>query len=266
MTERPPDEDGPTKPLGADASLYDALAPIYDEWQASNGMRPFALLALAKVLPELEREAGGGALAFADLGCGTGTLLDALAAVHPSWRLCGVDGSRGMLAEARRKPHGSAVAWVHARIADPLPFSGPRFDAVGCFYDTLNHLPDSAALARALATAADLVRPGGLVIFDVTNRLGFDRWWRGRMDFRTSRWHLTLDAHFEAAAGRATTDVRLDSSGGTRRFSMVQRLWDEPDLRRALAGGGLNIEHAEPWSPFEREGPGKTWWVTRRKR
>ncbi len=264
MTDRPRDKHGPESPPGVDASLYDALAPIYDEWQASNGMRPFALLALAEVLPDLERAAGGGPLAFTDLGCGTGTLLDALAAIHPSWRLCGVDASRGMLSEARRKPHAAGVGWIHARIADPLPFAGPPFDAVGCFYDTLNHLPDFSALTRALAAAAALVRPGGLVIFDVTNRLGFERWWRGRMDFRTRRWHLTIDAEFDAAASLATTAVRLESSGQDRRFSMVQRLWDEPDLRRALAAAGLAVERAGPWSPFEGEGPGKTWWVTRR--
>src|SRR5262249_11976281 len=80
--------------------LEDALAPISDAWQAANEMRPFALVTHAKLTPFLAREAGAGPFAFVDLGCGSGTLLHALRAGYPGWRLVGVDASRGMLAVA----------------------------------------------------------------------------------------------------------------------------------------------------------------------
>src|SRR4051794_1338418 len=102
--------------------LYDALAPLYDTWQSADGMTPFALLAHARLEAWLSRGAGlpAGA-AFLDLGCGTGELLLALGRAHPGWRLVGVDGSAGMLAEAARKPGAARVTWMRARIDRPLP-------------------------------------------------------------------------------------------------------------------------------------------------
>ena len=90
------------------ADVYDALAPIYD---AMGGGQPFAML-VAERLEELiaaspprrrvERRSFD-AVSFLDLGCGTGTLLLALRARHPGWRLCGVDVSPGMLAVAAQQ-------------------------------------------------------------------------------------------------------------------------------------------------------------------
>lgn len=244
--------------------LYDALAPIYDAWQASNDMRPFALVTHAKLAPQLAREARGGPFAFVDLGCGTGTLLHALRAEHPSWSLAGADASRGMLAVARAKPAAATIAWAQARIAAPLPFR-PTFDAAGCFYDTLNHLADEAAVASALAAAARVVRPGGLVVFDVTNRLGFDRWWRGTSRFRAAEWRLTIEAEFDHARGRGTATVGVDREGQAQSFALVERLVADAEIEGALAAAGLVVDRREPWSPFEIDVPGKTWWVARRR-
>jgi SAM-dependent methyltransferase len=248
----------------ATTELYDTLAPIYDDWQASNGMRPFGLVTLTKLLPELEREARGGRLSFADVGCGTGTLLDELAAAHPDWRLVGVDASPGMLAVAQAKPHAPAIGWLRARLGDPLALAERPFDAAGCFYDTLNHLPDPHALGRALSSIASAVRPGGLVAFDLTNRLGFERWWRGCNDFRAASWRLTVDARFDRSTGTGTAEIRIERAGRSRAFPFVERLWDDAVLRRALAAAGLRLERAEPWSPFNLDAPGKTWHLARR--
>jgi SAM-dependent methyltransferase len=245
--------------------LYDALAPIYDDWQSSNGMRPFGLATLTKLLPELEREARGAPLSFADVGCGTGTLLDGLAAARPDWRLCGLDASPGMLAMARAKPRAPAIGWLRARLGEPFPFAARPFDAAGSFYDTLNHVPDPGALARALASLAGAVREGGLVVFDLTNRLGFERWWRGCNDFRSASWRLTVDARFDRQAGVGTAQIRIEHAGRARVFPFVERLWSDTVLNRALGAAGLRLERADPWSPFSLDVPGKTWCVARRR-
>ena len=244
--------------------LYDALAPIYDAWQAANEMRPFALVTHAKLAPLLAREAGAGPFAFVDLGCGSGTLLHALRADRPDWRLAGADASRGMLTVARAKPAATSIAWARAGLGAPLPFR-PQFDAAGCFYDTLNHLPDEAALAAALAAAAHVVRPGGLVVFDVTNRLGFERWWRGTSRFRAAGWRLTIEAEFDPARARGTATVGIDRQGRAQSFALVERLVVDAEIERALAAAGLAVESSEAWSPFEIDVPGKTWWVARKR-
>ena len=243
--------------------LYDALAPIYDAWQAANDMRPFALVTHAKLAPLLASEAGGAPFSFVDLGCGTGTLLHALRADNPGWRLAGADASRGMLAAARAKPAAASIAWARGGLGAPLPFR-PSFDAAGCFYDTLNHLPDETALAAALASAAQVVRPGGLVVFDVTNRLGFERWWRGTSRFRAAGWRLTIEAEFDAARARGTATVAVDRQGRAQSFALVERLVADAEIERALAPAGLALERREAWSPFEIDVPGKTWWVARK--
>ena len=138
--------------------LYDAIAPIYDEWQSWRGMKPFARVAAARLEPLLDREtnaarrAGRDDPALIDLGCGTGTLLAEVRRTRPTWRLAGVDASAGMLAVARAKlaaakldvklAGASDVTFARTHLGAPLPFSA-AFDVCTAFYDTLNHLLDT---------------------------------------------------------------------------------------------------------------------------
>ena len=103
--------------------------------------------------------------AVLDIGCGTGTLLPALAkAVGPQGRVVAVDASRRMVAIARKR----AARWpnVEVRQADACKteHGSGEFDAavaLGAF----SAMPDVPA---AVANAADALRPGGrLFVFDV---------------------------------------------------------------------------------------------------
>ncbi len=213
--------------ISASADLYDALAPIYDEWQGSAGMTPFAMVTEAKLAPRLERLARGGALSFLDLGCGTGTLLCGLRATHPRWRLAGVDGSAAMLANAARKPEARTIAWARAPLEGPLPIAA-RFDAAGAFYDALNHLPDGEALGRAFG-----------------------------------RWRIVIDAHIEARGGRAIVTVEREHD--LRRFELRERVFEPAEIEARLVAAGFQVEAREPWSPFDLDVPGKTWWTAIRR-
>ena len=250
------------------SSLYDAIAPIYDEWQAWDGMTPFAMVAAVKLGAALRREARrnarGEPFAHLDLGCGTGTTLVELRRRHPDWRLAGVDGSRGMLAAARAKPTADTIAWAQARLGDPLPCAA-RFDSCSILYDTLNHLTEPDGWARALRSVAEALRPGGLLIFDVTNRIGFERWWSARNLFGGDDWELTIAASFDPARNLGTADVTLARSGTARTFRLTERLYEANEIRALVERAGFTIEHRRPWAPFPRSEPGKTWWVARRR-
>ncbi len=255
------------------AELYQALAPIYDDWQASDGMTPFALVTGAKLAPLLEREARaraalgaratGRGFSFLDVGCGTGTLLGSLRAQQPTWRLAGLDASAAMLAVAARKPLAHTIGLVGATLDRPFPFVR-AFDVVGAFYDTLNHLPDPPALARAFAALCAVVRPGGLLVFDLTNRRGFERWWRGRNDFSGPGWRISVEARFDPTHEIGQAQVTIAAGGApSRSFQLLERHLPEPDVGRALMAAGFAVERTEGWAPFAADVEGKTWWVAR---
>lgn len=99
--------------------------------------------------------------AIADLGCGPGTDLAALAAaVAPSGTVTGIDASPEMAARARQRT--AALAAVRVQVADlqELPLrdaslDGARIDRV------LQHVP---APARVLAETRRVLRPGGRLV------------------------------------------------------------------------------------------------------
>ncbi|HEY6475101.1 MAG TPA: class I SAM-dependent methyltransferase [Polyangia bacterium] len=263
--------DGGTAP----AEIYDALAPIYD---AVGDARPFALLVagrleqlIASRREQLAGRAGApppavaqplvsDALSFIDLGCGTGTLLCALRALHPSWRLAGADVSPGMLAVARGKPGSDGVLWVRARLPGPLPFT-ERFDVVGSFYDTLNHLPDLDALAATFRTVAALLRPGGLLVFDLNNAFGFETWWRYRVALDLEGRRIDTELDYDARARIAHAAIRLEQGGVERRFLLHQRCFSEAEVEGVLFRAGFTPEIAAPWCPVNPDSPSKTWFV-----
>jgi SAM-dependent methyltransferase len=252
--------------------FYDALAPIYDDWQASTGMVSFSAVAADKLIDVLVREerrrkqaATTDRAAFIDLGCGTGTmLLDVRDALPSSWRLAGADASAGMLKMARRKPGAHRIVWTRATVDQPLPF-GRAFDACGAFYDAVNHLPDDRALERAFAAMSAVLRPGGLLVFDVTTLLGFRRWWRGTSNYRGRHWQMRITTDFDEATGTATADTTIVRAGKTVSHTMAERCFDDGQIAAALAAAGLEIESREAWAPFADEIAGKTWWQARAK-
>jgi SAM-dependent methyltransferase len=248
--------------------VYAALAPIYDDWQSCDGMIPFAEVARAKLEPALRaqsrypgREAG---FAFLDVACGTGTLLSGLRADHPDWRLAGTDGSAAMLGVAARKPGARSIAWGRSALDGPQPF-GSSFDAVGCFYDALNHVSDTAALQRAMAAMGAVLRPGGLLVFDVTNEDGFARWWRGKPQFAGDGWHLTIDMQFdrERQLGLAEVAIAIRDAPASR-FMLRERHFSRGAIHEALAAARLVPVSEQRWAPFDGDLAGKTWWVARR--
>jgi SAM-dependent methyltransferase len=248
---------GTDRPADQPADVYDALAPIYDAF--GDGL-PFGLLVAERLEPLLSAESGS----FLDLGCGTGTLLCLLRARRPGWRLCGVDVSAGMLAVARRKPESTGVLWTRGRLPGPLPFA-QRFDIVGAFYDTLNHLPDLEALSATFRTAAGLLRPGGQLLFDLNNAFGFEAWWHHRIALDVSDHHVDAELAYDAGRRTAQATIRLAGGGCERFLTLHQRCFSEAEVGQALVAGGLTLRLAAPWSPVNPDSPSKTWFVATKK-
>lgn len=113
------------------------------------------------------RGAGRG-LRLLDAGCGTGASTAALLSVAPHAEIIGVDGSAGMLAQARAKRWPGTVRFVHSRIEDlaDAGVSGP-FDGVFAAY-LVRNLPDADSQLREFRS---LLRPGAtLAVHDYSVR------------------------------------------------------------------------------------------------
>lgn len=109
---------------------FDEVADRYDLMVALNPGYHAHLRASAQVLVDAlvrGRATAATPMALVDVGCGSGAstqaLVQVLAASNTAYRLVGVDGSAGMLREARAKSWPEQVSFVHGRAErlDELP-------------------------------------------------------------------------------------------------------------------------------------------------
>jgi len=116
-----------------------------------------------------------------DVGCGSGALLQALAArVRFRRPPVGIDPSGAMLALGRARPGVRLLRGTGAS----LPFAEATFDAVICAH-VVKHLAD-AELLTLLREVRRVLVPGGLAVvweFAPTGNAWLDRW---------NRWLVTL--------------------------------------------------------------------------
>jgi ArsR family transcriptional regulator len=97
-----------------------------------------------------------------DLGCGTGTVMEALAP-HLG-RVIGVDASAAMLKAARKRCEGAENVEFHRADLSRVPLPDSCCDA-GLILLTLTYVPDPAGVVRE---AARLLKPSGkLVVVDL---------------------------------------------------------------------------------------------------
>lgn len=141
--------------IGATDEFYDSA--LYD-LNVEGGPRVEALY---------ERRLSGLAGTVVEFGCGTGTLLLALA--QQGWSGLGIDRSGAMLEAFRTKldtlPQGACRPDLQLSDMREAP-ARPVFDVAICANDICTHLLDRDALVVGLANVADHLRPGGLLLTD----------------------------------------------------------------------------------------------------
>jgi ubiquinone/menaquinone biosynthesis C-methylase UbiE len=148
------------------AALFDAMAPTYDDLEPWYEHLYDVLHAILRETIGPAPAAGARAL---DAGCGTGFQSALLGAL--GWRTHGVDVSAGLLAVARRRLPGAALALASV---EALPYPDGRFDAVVCCGSTLSFVDDPA---RALREMGRVLRPGGRLLLDCEHRPSLDLAW-----------------------------------------------------------------------------------------
>jgi len=148
----------------AEIAKFDALASRW--WDPQGEFRPLHLMnpLRVKYIDQHARLAGKHCL---DIGCGGGILSEGMATKAKT--VTGIDLAGAALAVARLHLHESGLDNIDYRelsAADLAAEQPGAFDVVTCL-EVLEHVPDPGRLVN---TCAQLVRPGGDVIFSTINR------------------------------------------------------------------------------------------------
>ena len=217
-------------------SVYDAFAPYYDAFTAASDYGAWT----RELLGVAERHGIRGGTVL-DLACGTGKSFVGL--LEHGFRVTACDSSGAMLAEAARRAPATTLIKADVR---SLPELG-RYDLVTCFDDSLNYLPDDAALAAAFAGIELNLDTHGLVLFDLNSLLAYRTTFASHAfserDGIVFAWQGSSAP--DAAPGsraEATIDAFAPEPGGLyRRVTTchVQRHFPRERVVELLAGAGL---------------------------
>ena len=167
--------------------------------------------------------------AHLDVGCGTGTFLGQMRGA--GWPSVGIDLSQAMLRTGKR-PRTACADMCR------LPF-GEQFDFVSSLFDSVNFVLDEAALQDAFFEFARVLRPGGILYFDVvTERMVLKHFagpeWSEEHEGFESTWYT----HYERKQRIAQTHVRV----GTGMSSViVERMHPLPVLGGCIERAGLQL-------------------------
>lgn len=146
--------------MKSDAEFGGSMAQVYQEHLVPLIFEPYA----AELVLRLRDRKLGSVL---ELAAGTGAVTRRLAELLPdSVALVATDLNQGMLDQATALGTSRPVQW---RLADAteLPFPDRCFDAVVCQFGVM-FFPDKA---RGFAEARRVLRPGGVLLFNVWDRI-----------------------------------------------------------------------------------------------
>ena len=245
------------------APAYTSLAAVYDRWQET-----YSIEYGKSIFPKLNQTFRRYQLLpshILDLGCGTGTVAILLA--REGWTVVGVDVSKGMIAEARRKAAaaGLEILFVEEDLRALSPARG--FNAAISLYDVFNHLGATEDLYSAFSGVHRVLLKGGLLIFDVNNARGYHRLWRDQETLRHQDFTMVLDNAYDASLRRAVSRVRVTFNDGREVLeeTIVQKYFQEKEIRSALDAVGFDVLEVEDFAFPSAPGAGKlkTWWVAR---
>ncbi len=181
----------------------DPLGAMVDRWEKE---------AVFALLPEVT------GLRILDAGCGTGNFTMALASQGA--RLVGLDLSRTMLTQARKKAggHCAHIFWTQGDLHH-LPFLSATFDGVLAILS----LDFIASRAAALREMVRVLRPGGFLVVAILNR--YSLWTlkrKARAWLKPSLWRQ-VDFLSAAALNRL-----LKESPGLQKFQWHRAVFGPP--------------------------------------
>jgi len=220
-----------------------SFAHIYNlRWgEFANQVAPRIREFYEKSTPELARRN------LLDLCCGTGQL--ALHFLAHGYQVTGIDLSEAMLEIARQNTQRYLEAGeAEFILSDAASFHLDRgYDLVVSTFDSLNHLPDLAALEGCFRSVYGVLAKGGLFIFDINTRTGLARWNNIVVEETDDLALITrgvYDGESERAYMRISGFVR-NPDGLFERFeeTVYNTVYNTQDVKEALSRAGWTVIH-----------------------
>lgn len=230
-------------------SAYSQLALLYDDLMADVDYA-----AWADYIRDIIESYGAPGRRLLDLGCGTGSLTIKLHQL--GFDIIGADLSADMLSVAAEKGLACGLGIERWKAMDmrTLRFAPASFDIVLCACDGLNYLANDTELDTVLRSVKDILRPGGLLLFDVHSAYKMR--------------HIFPSGPFvqECEAGYCIWSSQFDEQGGNATHTIILFVRQEDELFRrheelhtqhyfapsviqqALAANGLELLLQAPWA------------------
>jgi len=245
---------------------YQILPAVYDRWQQSYG-KDYTSLILPRLLTAIG-EYGIPTGVMLDLACGTGTL--ALKMAQRGWRVWGVDGSEGMLQEARKKlaPRRPRITFLRQ---DLRTFSLPVcVHLATCLFDSLNHLLSVRDVQKAFRRVYATLLPGGYFVFDLNNELCYRTLWTQNEVIHQDDFTIALQNTYHPRKRLGESHVTLFVRRGRvfERMSetVLERLYSIDQITLLLEQAGFRSLENTDFNFTDRPEIGniKTWWVAQK--
>ncbi|MEV4312549.1 class I SAM-dependent methyltransferase [Actinocrispum sp. NPDC049592] len=212
---------------------YDALALVYDRWNAEADYQRWAGFLHS-------RFAGERISRVLDVCCGTGRMIGPLQEL--GYEVSGVDGSAAMLTRAAANV-SPGTRLRHAMLPGAAPEQPVADAAISCF-DSVNYFVSDEDLRGLFRFVANSLRPGGLYAFDLNSPYKlrtfygdhhhgddfgeFAYVWRNRIDGARIRFLITIFTR-EGELFRRHEEVH------------EQRLWEIAELTAAARDSGFEV-------------------------
>ena len=221
-------------------SGYGFFARFYDRLTAN--------VAYGDIADAVERyieRFGGRKGILLDLACGTGSLCEQLA--RRGFDVIGADGSDEMLGAALDKKFDTGLPIQYLRQDMTALDMFGTIDVTVCTLDSINHLPDAAAVQKCFERVSLFAYPDGLFIFDV-NTLH-----KHRDILAQNAYTYDMDGFFCAWQNQyndtdGSVDIFLDifeqQDGGTYdriSESFTEHIWSDDEITAMLCKAGMEV-------------------------
>ncbi|MBU0983048.1 MAG: class I SAM-dependent methyltransferase [candidate division Zixibacteria bacterium] len=246
--------------MSSAAAPYGRFAGIYDRMDADDHSRKMVAYT-QKIMQRFRIRPVDGL----DLCCGTGTAIAEFADFGVP--MAGLDRSKDMLAEARKKLKGRKVdLYCQALPRFEIRDSGRgitgvrRFDLVTCYYDSLNYLLTARDLKAAFRSVYRHVTPGGWFVFDMNTPHAMRTIWSSQIwgQVRDDIAWLFRNEYFESddsANLYATFFVKSGKSWTRFDEKHTERGYPDDQIRAMLTGVGFVVKGFYCCFTFRKSGP-----------